>query len=80
MILGVSSVKHATVGIAALWLVCGSAAPAEEPSQGPEVLRWEQLPPLPDPEGFAGAYVGVSKDGGLPRRDALKSQGVLIVA
>src|SRR5947209_2113565 len=26
------------------------------------VLRWQPLPPLPDPVGFAGSFAGVSKD------------------
>lgn len=41
--------------------------PVETTPAGPEVLQWEQLPPLPDTEGFAGAFTGVSN-------------GVLIVA
>jgi len=36
-----------------------AVAEASEPTA---VLDWEQLPALPDPEGFAAAYVGVSND------------------
>ena len=32
------------------------------PTEISDVLRWEPLPPLPDPQGFAGAYVGVAGD------------------
>jgi solute:Na+ symporter, SSS family len=34
---------------------------------GRDLLRWSELPPLPDPEGFAGSFAGVS-------------QGALVVA
>ncbi len=37
---------------------CSPATPPEEPPGGP--LVWEKLPPLPDPEGFAGMFAGVS--------------------
>ncbi len=53
---------------------------AGEVAQGPEVLEWDQLPPLPDPEGFAGAFAGVARDQALPERERSKSRGVLIVA
>jgi len=36
------------------------AALAEESPAGRAVLAWEQICPLPDPEGFAGAFVGTS--------------------
>ena len=35
---------------------------AAVPNQGPDVLEWSQLPPLPDPIGVAGPFVGVSND------------------
>jgi len=28
----------------------------------PDLLEWSQLPPLPDPVGLAGPFVGVSND------------------
>lgn len=37
---------------------CESAKPPAEPA----VLRWDELPPLPDPIGFAGPFAGVSGD------------------
>ena len=36
--------------------------PADATKAGPAVLKWEQLPPLPDEQGFAGAFAGVSDD------------------
>ena len=36
--------------------------PAGNTETGPAVLKWEQLPPLPGGQGFAGAFVGVSND------------------
>jgi SSS family transporter len=32
----------------------------DEPPSAPQVLRWEPLPPLPSPHGFAGSFCGVS--------------------
>jgi SSS family transporter len=57
-------VKHlALAGILTAALVgsCSSAS-AGEAAQGPNVLEWGQLPPLPDPIGFAGSFAGVSGD------------------
>ena len=39
-----------------LWLALSQGASAAEP------LKWGNLPPLPDPVGFAGPFVGVSHD------------------
>jgi SSS family transporter len=45
-----------------VWLTqYGIAFSADVPA-GPDVLKWEQLPPLDDPYGFAGSFVGVSGD------------------
>ncbi|MHC4176132.1 MAG: sodium:solute symporter family protein [Planctomycetota bacterium] len=37
-------------------------ARAEEAKAGPAALKWEELPPLPDEQGFAGAFAGVAGD------------------
>jgi len=55
-------VKFATRGIAAFLLICWSAVLAAEPPQGPQVVEWDKLTPLPDPQGFAGSFVGVTGD------------------
>jgi SSS family transporter len=39
-----------------------TTAIAAEHEQTPTVLKWSQLPPLPDPTGLAGPFVGVSND------------------
>ena len=39
-----------------------SAVLAAKLEQAPTVLEWSQLPPLPDPIGLAGPFVGVSND------------------
>lgn len=43
--------------LAGFMTACSSAPTSVEPT-----LRWQQLPPLPDPVGFAGAFAGVSGD------------------
>ena len=39
-----------------------TAVMAARLEQAPTVLEWSQLPPLPDPVGLAGPFVGVSND------------------
>ncbi len=46
----------------ALLLVGGSALDASDATREPEVLKWQQLPPLPDEHGLAGAFAGVHND------------------
>ncbi|MFH1266669.1 MAG: sodium:solute symporter, partial [Planctomycetota bacterium] len=54
--------KYAALAIATVLSACCSTAFTAEAPQGPDALQWDQLPPLPDPEGFAGSFVGVSDD------------------
>ncbi|MFW6125187.1 MAG: sodium:solute symporter family transporter, partial [Pirellulales bacterium] len=43
-------------------LLFASAHGDADRAAGAEVLRWSELPPLPDQHGFAGPFVGVSGD------------------
>lgn len=45
-----------------LLVVSHTATMAAKPEQAPTALEWSQLPPLPDPVGLAGPFVGVSND------------------
>ena len=51
----------AAVALVAL-LLCAGAWGGEDGDGVDEALRWEALPSVPDPEGFAGAFAGVSND------------------
>ena len=48
--------------ILAMGLAVGlvQSAPAAAPPEGTPAVTWHQLPPLPDPIGFAGAFAGTS--------------------
>ena len=72
--------RYATPAITAVVPACCSAALPGEVSRGLDALTWDLLPPLPDAQGFAGAFVGVIKDASLPPGKRRKSKGVLIVA
>ena len=51
------------VAILSVALLAGvSGCGPERPDYGKDVLKWEQLPALPDPVGFAGAFAGASED------------------
>jgi N-acetylneuraminic acid mutarotase len=47
-----------TRGALGLLIALGIAAPAQTPKDA--AMRWSQLPPIPDAEGFAAAFAGVS--------------------
>jgi len=52
------------ITVAAVVVVCWAccaATPAAELPAGPDVLAWSELPPLPDPQGFAGSFAGTSE-------------------
>ncbi|HRZ92681.1 MAG TPA: hypothetical protein P5022_07225, partial [Candidatus Paceibacterota bacterium] len=51
---------NAVVCIGCLLLHCPSPTAGTGPDRFVPSLRWEKLPPLPDREGFAGAFAGVS--------------------
>jgi len=72
--------RLATCSLVLFLPTCCWSARAADPPQGPSVLEWEQLVPLPDRQGFAGSFVGVCKDARLSALERGRSSGVLIVA
>jgi len=58
----VDLLNRLNISVFTLLVTCALSTTAAETPTGPAVLDWERLPPLPDREGFAGMFAGVSGD------------------